>query len=452
MTAGDPRPSLAYTPMHRRQILAIAVCIALNALDGFDVLAISIVAPLIVAEWNIDRASLGIVLSGELFGMALGSIFIGGLADRYGRRPTILACLLAVGFGMFATAAANSIATLVALRVLTGLGIGGMLASINAIVSEYASERRRPLVIAINLIGYPIGAIIGGSLSSILLAETREWQLVFILGGGFTLAAVPFVVMWLPESVQWLLNCRPRHALARINAVLRYLGQPEITRLPPVVGQVEGQMPRLSTAALFQPQHIRVTILLSAAYLAHIITFYYPLKWIPNIVVDLGYPPSAAAEVLVWANVGGGVGALLLGFLSQRFPLRNIILPAMILAFFCVTVFGFGLANLTQLSLVAAATGCFNNIALTGLYALLASVYSPQLRAGGTGFVIGIGRGGAVAAPIIAGLLFAKGAGLLMVSTAMGIGSLLAALLIALLHGPHQCQAETGGKDRIPTL
>ena len=123
--------------MGRMQVAAVAMCVVLTALDGFDVLAISFASPGIAAEWRIDRAALGIVLSMELLGMAVGSVVIGGLADRYGRRPTILGCLQVMTLGMFLATTPTGVEELAAYRFLTGLGIGGMLAPTSVMVAEY---------------------------------------------------------------------------------------------------------------------------------------------------------------------------------------------------------------------------------------------------------------------------------------------------------------------------
>src|SRR3546814_10243732 len=168
--------------MHRLQIMVVAICIALNALDGFDVLAISFAAPGIADEWGVDKATLGIVLSMELLGMAAGSVLIGNLADRIGRRPTILSCLVVMALGMYAATHAGGVTSLSIVRFLTGVGIGGMLSSTSAMVAEFSNDKRRGLNVALNIAGYSTGAILGGLLASRLLAETGEWRLVFMLG------------------------------------------------------------------------------------------------------------------------------------------------------------------------------------------------------------------------------------------------------------------------------
>jgi MFS family permease len=204
----DPKAILAESPMGAVQIIAVAMCVLLNALDGFDVLSISFAAPGIASEWGIDRAALGLVLSMELIGMAVGSVTIGYLADHYGRRPIILACLLLMASGMYLASTANSVPVLSVYRFLTGIGIGGMLAATNAMVAEYSNARYRSLAVTIMAAGYPAGAILGGAIASQLL-KMNDWRIVFEFGAVATAVFIPLVWFLLPESIEFLTQKRP---------------------------------------------------------------------------------------------------------------------------------------------------------------------------------------------------------------------------------------------------
>lgn len=426
--AGDPRRMLGQSAMTSRQGLAIALCVALNALDGFDVLSISFAAPGIAREWGIDRAALGLVLSMELIGMAVGSIVLGQVADRIGRRPTVIGCLIVMALGMLSTTQVGSIGGLAVTRLATGLGIGGMLATINALVAEYTNDRWRGAAVAIMAAGYPLGAVLGGSIASMLLAS-GDWRLVFFLGAGMTALFLPLAPLLLPEPVGALLQRRPVNTLFRVNRSLRALGHSEVTELPPV----ELAAPKASLGQLFSPGLRTVTLLLTLAYFLHIMTFYFILKWVPKIVVDMGFSPSLAGGVLVWANVGGLLGALLFSALSLRFALRGLLVGAMCASTGMVILFGLGQSDLAGLSWAAAAAGFFTNATVVGLYALAAASFPTAVRAGGTGFVIGLGRGGAALGPIAGGLLFQAGLGLPVVATVMGLGSLFGAMALLAL-------------------
>lgn len=425
----DVRTSLAAAPMRALQVVVVALCIALNALDGFDVLAISFAAPGIAEEWNIDRAALGIVLSMELFGMAVGSVLIGNLADRFGRRPVILGCLAVMAAGMFAAAASDGLTPLCIARVFTGLGIGGMLSSTSAMVAESSNDRRRGLNMALNIAGYSTGAILGGLVAARLLEVGYDWRAIFHFGGAMTLLALPLAFFFLPESVESLIARRPPGALERINRTLGRIGHPPTDRLPDLPARTE----RPSLLSLFSSDYARPTILLTVAYFAQIMLFYYVQKWIPKIVVDMGFDAASAGRVLVGANVGNLTGAVLIGLATQRFSIRPLIIAAMLAGFVAISLFGLGPRDLTQLTVLAAVAAFFINAAVVGLYPIFAQTYPAALRASGTGFVIGVGRGGSALGPVIAGALFASGAGLLVVSMVMGAGALIAATMLALL-------------------
>ncbi len=429
MDTTDPRTLLRDAPMSAMQIRVVAITVCLNALDGFDVLAISFASPGIAEQWGIDRAALGFVLSMELIGMGFGSVAIGRLADLLGRQRTIIACLCLMTLGMWMATTAADVYSLSAWRVLTGVGIGGILASISATAAEFANARRRDLCVALMAIGYPVGAVVGGSIAAVLLRE-HDWRSVFYLGAAATALFIPLVWLFVPDSAAWLIEQRPGDTLGRLNRLLARMGHAAVTAVP-AARPAPARAPLL---AVFAPGLAISTLLVTVAYLFHVTTFYYVFKWIPKIVVDMGYSAAAAAEVLVWTNVGGASGGIVLGLLAHRLGLFRITAFTLLASPLLLWLFGRGASDLTRLTLVCATTGFFINAGVVGLYGVFARVFPARVRASGTGFAIGMGRGGSVLAPIVAGLLFAAGANLLSVSLIMATGSALAAAaLLALM-------------------
>jgi len=427
-----PHRILARAPMTLRQVLAIGLCVLLNALDGFDVLSISFAAPGIAREWKVDRTALGVVLSMELVGMMAGSLVLGQMADRIGRRPTAIACLVIMAGGMFGTTQVDTIGALGATRLFTGLGIGGMLAVTNALVAEFANDKWRRTAVAIMAAGYPLGVIVGGAVASALLVR-GDWRDVFWLGAGMTALFVPLVPLLVPEPVGALLQKPGGDRLARVNRSLRALGHGPVESLPPV--DPAGRGPHLS--GLFARGMALVTGLLTVICFAHLLTFYFILKWTPKIVADMGFAASAAGGVLVWANVGGLMGGLVFSALSLRFPLRGLMALFMVGSTVTVAAFGRSPADLHALSVAAAIAGFCANGVIVGLYALAADSFPTANRAGGTGFSIGVGRGGAALSPVLGGWLFEAGFDLATVAAIMGCGSLVAlAALIAMPRRP----------------
>jgi MFS family permease len=186
-------------------------------------------------------------------------------------------------------------------------------------------------------------------------------------------------------------------------------------------------------ADLFGPGLIAITLLSATAYFFHITTFYFILKWVPKIVADFGFAASSAANVLVWTNVGGALGGATLGFLTLRFGVKGLTIAVMLLSTVMVALFGQTPPELQRLSMICAAAGFCTNAAIVGMYAIFAQVFPTHVRASGTGFAVGVGRGGSVLAPIIAGFLFEAGYTLPTVALLMSMGSLVAAGVLSFL-------------------
>ncbi len=428
MQDNNPKFIIDHGAMSVGQWLAVLVTVGLNAMDGFDVLSISFASPGIAADWGVDKATLGWILSMELIGMGLGSVLLGGVADKIGRRPTILACLLAMSAGMFGASHAGGVSTLLAWRLLTGFGIGGMLAAINAAVAELSSRRWRNLAVSLMVIGYPVGGVIGGTIVQRLLGS-GTWHDVFIFGGWITAVFMPIVWLLLPESVDFLDRQRKPGALQAINRILTRFGHQPISAL--TADSVESA--HRSVTDIFKPGLILATVLITLGYFAHVISFYFIIKWVPKLVVDMGFQPRAAAGVLTWANVGGATGVAIFGLLATRISLKALTLIVLVGSSAMVVWFGRGSADLAALAATVALAGVFINAGIGGYYMLFARVFPTHVRATGTGFAVGVGRAGAVLAPIIAGYLFQAGFGMRIVSTLMAAGSLLsAAALLAL--------------------
>jgi len=270
--------------------------------------------------------------------------------------------------------------------------------------------------------------VIGGSIAGQLL-KGSDWRIVFHFGAIVTACFIPLVWIFIPESVSWLCQKQPSGALEKVNRTLLRLKHATVEALP----SVGAMNTRGSIADLFSKSLIRTTLLLAAAYFFHITTFYYVLKWVPKIVVDMNFAASAAAGVLVWANVGGAVGGAVVGLLAHKLNLKVVTLIVLVGSTIMVNVFGHGQADLNSLSLICAIAGFFTNGAIIGLYAMFAQAFPTEVRASGTGFAIGVGRGGSVLAPIIAGYLFQAGNGLPTVSFYLAFGSIIAAALVTFI-------------------
>lgn len=425
----DPRETIDRAPMSLLQIFIIAITVGLNGLDGFDVLSISFASTGIAKEWGIDKGGLGIVLSMELFGMAVGSILLGWVADIIGRRKTMGGCLITMAVGMFMVTTVHSVVELSVWRVITGLGIGGLLSAITAITAEFSNVKRRHLCVSLMAIGYPVFGIIGGEIARRFLVE-YDWRSVFYFGSALTAVFIPLFYFVVPESVHWLVRKQPANALNQVNRIMLRIGHEAIAKLPEVAPEVR----KKSYGDLFAPGLRRTTIVVTIAYFLHITTYYFILKWLPDVVVGMGFTAADGANMLKYANIGGALGGAILGLMTLRLDLKKMTMATLALSAVFITILGRTPADLDYIKVIAALCGFFGNTGIIGMFALFPASFPTHVRASGTGFAVGVGRGGAILSPIIVGFMFQAGLSLPMVAMLISIGALIAAGVLAFLN------------------
>jgi MFS family permease len=434
MAATDPRQIIDEGGMSARQWIVVILMVFLNALDGFDVLSSAFAAPGISKEWGVPRAALGVVLSAELWGMGIGSMLLGGLADKSGRKPTMLICLVVMAIGMYMAHQAHGVTELTTWRLITGLGIGGMLAATNAVTAESTNKASRSIAMALYVIGYPLGAVVGGFVAQGWLLVAFDWRSVFLFGAIVTAALIPLVALLVPETPAFFAARRPVGAVDKINRSLKAFGKPGVTELPALSSSAP--KPRVMDI-LSNPRLRPVTLLLAFGYMFHTITFYYILKWAVQIVADYppGYAQPLAASVLTWANIGGAVGGFLFGFLMKKWNIKWPTIVMLLLGTVMVIFFGLGRGTLQAWQYATLMCGFCTNAAIVGYYAAFALGFPAHARATGTGFVLGVGRLGAATSPILAGALFdwLGKSELLTVSIIMAMGSVVSAVLFLML-------------------
>lgn len=400
----DIASAIEHQPMTPFQTVAVGICMVLNMIDGFDVLAISFAAPILSKEWDLPEDDLGALFSSGLAGMVLGSLLIAPLADRLGRRWMMLASLLGVTAGMLASAFAQTWLQLAFFRVVTGLGIGAMLPSLATVVAEFSSARRRALCVSIMSTGYPVGATIGGS-AVVYIVRSFGWRGIFVFGGLLSLAMVPIVVWRLPESLAYLAERRPEGALERINHLLRRLGRPEIDRIP----EARKHADKAAVRDLVKGRLGASSAALWTAFFCVMASFYFVINWTPKLLVSAGLDTEQGISGGVLINVGGIVGGIALGLLTARVGTFRIVSITMLAGSVAVVVFGFLSGTLNVAMGLALVVGYLLFGAMVGLYAIMPSVYPTEVRNTGAGLTIGVGRFGAVLSPYVAGVLLKAG-------------------------------------------
>jgi AAHS family 4-hydroxybenzoate transporter-like MFS transporter len=407
-------------PVGGFQIRLLLTCAAVLFLDGFDTQAIGYVAPALAKDLGLSRAVLGPVFSAGLFGP---------LADRVGRKKIIVFSTLAFGIGALVTSAVQDVNALLAIRFLTGLGLGGAMPNAIALTSEYSPHRRRATMVMIMFCGFSVGAALGGLLAAAIIPQFG-WRSVFVVGGVAPLLLVPILALRLPESARFLaLTGRANERVAELLCCIN----PKAGFAPAT--QFVVQEPGLAGVPvlhLFKSGRTIPTLLLWVVFFMSLLDLYLLSNWLPTVLNDLGASISTAAAVGSMLQVGGVVGTLVLGSVIDRFSFRALALVYFIAVFAVAAIGELGHSIVFVTMAIFAAGFCIvgGQIAAN---ALAANFYPTSIRATGVGWALGIGRVGSIVGPLVAGAilgmkLFGLGtASIFMVAAAAALCASLAA-------------------------
>ena len=419
------------------QLFAIGVCVCLNMLDGFDILAMSFAASGVKTDWHLADSQLGFLLSAGLVGMAIGSLLVAPWADRLGRRPIVLLSVATAGLGMVGSAATSGFVQLLTLRVLTGIGIGGTIASVAVIVSEYAPERWRSVALAIYATGYSIGATIGGALTA-LAVQRFGWRSAFAIGGLLSLILVPIAWRRLPESLEFLLTRRPPDALRRVNELLLAMRQAAVSTL--------SDTPKGTPATPRAFLVTRISVLTGFVFFCTMASYYFIMSWTPRLLTAAGLATNQGLAGGILLNLGGIAGCLLYTWGASRVNARRLLTVVLLATALVVGVFALSMSNRDAALWTALLVGMTANGAMAGLYAVGPLLYPTAVRATGMGTAIGIGRLGAILAPVVSGALLDKGWPAAQLYVLFAIPCVLAALAMMRIGAEDQsvCRHRSG--------
>jgi len=388
------------------QMAVIAVCCLCNAADGFDVAALSVVAPVLSKEWGINPAILGLVFTSASMGLALGAFVIGPLTEKIGRRPIMLIAIGSLALNLFATALCESVEIMAVLRFFTGLALGALVVCLNAHVAEFVGEKSRNMALAILHVGFTGGLMAASSVAALVL-DTLGWRAVFSAAAALNALTFLFSLAFIDESPAFLAMRRHRRDLSRYNAVMRRMSQPEVADLPHLTQGGEGR--RLRWTALLAPPFRTQTILLWVAALTYSIVGYFQMQWKPTIIANAGISPSVAAASGLVAGLFGSVGHLAMGAFARRFGERRLTGIFFSLTAGALILFAIQPPQLVPLMTTAGLISFFLVGAYTGLFLVAVITYPTDLKTTGLGSMVGFTRVGSAIGPLMGGLLLSLG-------------------------------------------
>jgi AAHS family 4-hydroxybenzoate transporter-like MFS transporter len=374
-------------------------------IEGYDMQVVGYAAPAIIKSWHSDKAAFGAVFGAGLGGFMLGATILGNLGDRFGRKRMIVAGSILFGLFTLASAWADSIASLLVLRTIAGIGLGGSIPNAIALVTEYAPARERATRVGIMFIGYTVGSALGGVIAAQLI-PAWGWPSVFVVGGVLPIAIGLASLFVLPESVRFLTVKRDRTDLVLdlLRRIRPDLAVPDNTSFTIEEENKDG----LPVAHLFADGRASMTVLLWLAYAANMISLHFLTSWLPTVVAESGVPLTHAVIATALLQGGGAIGSLVIGRLLDRIGTLGIVV-ALLVAVPCVAALGHvGTSEAPLMALVTVAGLCIIG-GQVGINALAGTLYPTYMRSTGTGWAFGVGRVGSILGPVIGGQLLAFG-------------------------------------------
>jgi AAHS family 4-hydroxybenzoate transporter-like MFS transporter len=407
MTQGAQAPLdvLAFVdarPLGRFQLRVVVLCALVMLLDGFDAQAIGYVAPAIVKAWHVNRAALSPVFAAGLIGLMLGALACGPIADRFGRRPVLLTCVLSFGVAALLTTAAGSLRALAALRFVTGLGLGGAMPNAIALTREYGPRRIRATLVMVMFCGFTVGAALGG-VAAASVAARLGWKAVFAVGGVAPLALLAVLVPLLPESIRYLVVRGDRRA--EVAAILSRIDGARRVEPSRAFAVGEERARGFAVKELFADRRAAFTLLLWLVFFMSLLDLYLLTSWLPTIVHDAGVPQARAVLLTAAFQVGGTAGTLLLGRLFDRFAPFVVLAATYVGASAFVLLIGAVGVSLRLLFLTIFGAGFCVVGGQCAANALAAESYPTSIRSTGVGWALGVGRIGSIVGPLVGGVL-----------------------------------------------
>ncbi|EPQ8535680.1 MULTISPECIES: MFS transporter [Acinetobacter] len=418
--------------IHWRVILLSALIIIF---DGYDLVIYGVALPKLMQEWQIDTITAGFLGSVALFGMMFGAIIFGSLSDKFesygfSRKKLIVLCIIFFsGFTLSCSYATNP-QSFGIFRFLAGLGLGGVMPNVIALMTEYAPKKLRATLVSLMFSGYAVGGMCS-ALLGIWLVPQFGWKIMFMIGG-LPLLLLPLIWYLLPESIDYLVRRKNTEQafkiLKQIDNSLTYNNQMQIS-----LHHENQAVSKSPVKDLFAENRGSVTLLFWTSVFMALILVYALGNWLPKLMVEAGYDLSTSLVFLFALNIGGMLGAIFGGYLADRFNLAKVL----------CTLFASGAIALFLLSYSLPTFILYMCIAVAGaasiggqilLLAYMSQYYSSNIRATGLGMALGVGRLGAILGPILCGWLLSLSLPLTYNFIALAIPCMIAVISVSITH------------------
>lgn len=378
------------------------LCFLIVAIDGFDTAAVGFIAPALKAEWSLQATGLAPLFGAGLFGLMAGALIFGPLADKWGRKTILVGSVIVFGVASVIAATATDMNSLIVWRFITGLGLGGAMPNAITLTSEYSPTRRRSNLVTLMFCGFTIGSALGGILSAQLLPSIG-WRGILLIGGIAPLVTIPLLLVFLPESLRFLVL--KNKAKDKIDKIVRSIA-PHIAVIPHLV-PTQNETNKAGIRDLFSRQYALGTFLIWCTFFMSLLIIYLISSWMPTMLTNHGFDLKNASWVTSVFQIGGTIGAIVIGYLMDKTDSTKVLSIAYLLGAAFLVCLGFGIQNAMMPLLLLGMFGVGVGISgsQVGVNAFSSSFYPTHCRATGVSWANAVGRSGSVVGSIIGGWL-----------------------------------------------
>lgn len=427
----------------RYQWLILLLCFLVMFLDGYDLAAVAYIVPSLMEQWGLSKPQLGQALSAALFGLAIGALLAGPLADRLGRKPALLWSVLLFGLGSLVTAWADGLNTLTVYRLLTGIGLGAALPNTITLLSEYAPTRQRAMLVSAMLCGFPLGAGAGGLCAGWLI-PLYGWQSLMLLGGVVPLLLCLLLWWRMPESVRYLVARQASPEVIR-RILLRIVHSPALLQAQSfsLGEQAAGAQNSSSLREVLSRPLAAGTLLLWLCCFMSMLVYYMGVNWMPLLLKEAGLSLQQFSVISALFPIGGGVGSIVVGWAMGRWESNKILAGTYLAAGLLAWAVGNAVGHGEQSWLLGSLVFCMGFASGGGqsaLSSMAAGFYPTHCRATGVGSMLGVGRFGAISGVLLGAELLRQHIAPGQIFTALLIPAALVCMALLLKYVLYQRQ------------